>query len=184
MRIISGDRRGKKLITLEGMDVRPTSDRVKEAVFNILQFSIEGRVFLDLFAGSGQMGLEALSRGAKTAFFVDSSRASLKVVRQNIASTGFGDRAQVHEGGFDSFLQRTAQHFDLAFLDPPYHAGLLERALTLTEPHMNPGGTILCEHPVELALPPQVGAFVQQKCYRYGKIALTMYRREQQEGTT
>lgn len=181
MRIISGERRGKKLITLDGLDVRPTSERVKESVFNILQFSVEGRVFLDLFSGSGQMGLEALSRGAKRAVFVDSSKASLKVIRQNIASCGFADRAEVREGSFDSYLRRCTTRFDLAFLDPPYQAGLYERALQLTEPHMNPGGTILCEHPTGLAMPQQVGSFSVCKTYRYGNITLTLYRRGEQE---
>lgn len=178
MRIISGERRGKKLTALEGLAVRPTADRVKEALFNILQFSVEGRVFLDLFAGSGQVGLEALSRGAKQAVFVDSSKASLKVVRQNIAATGMGDRAVVQEADFAAYLRRKPQRFDLAFLDPPYHAGLLEQALPLTAACMNPGGVIICEHPVELSLPEQVGEFQAQKTYRYGKTALTLYRRE------
>ena len=178
MRIISGERRGKKLTTLEGLSVRPTADRVKEALFNILQFSVEGRVFLDLFAGSGQIGLEALSRGAKTAVFVDSSKASLKVVRQNIAATGMGERAVVQEADFSAYLRTTTQRFDIAFLDPPYQAGLLPAALPLTAARMNPGGVIVCEHPTELSLPEQVGDFRVQKTYRYGKTALTLYRRE------
>lgn len=178
MRIISGERRGKKLTALEGMAVRPTADRVKEALFNILQFSVEGRVFLDLFAGSGQIGLEALSRGAKMAVFVDSSKASLKVVRQNIAATGMGERAVVQEADFAAYLRRTTQRFDLAFLDPPYQAGLLRQALPLTADRMNPGGVIVCEHPAELPLPERAGEFQSEKTYRYGKIALTLYRRE------
>lgn len=181
MRIIAGDRRGKRLITLDGLDVRPTSERVKEAVFNILQFSIEGRTFLDLFAGCGQMGLEALSRGARAAVFVDSSKASLKVIRQNIGSSGLGERAEVQEGSFDSYLRRCNRSFDLAFIDPPYQAGLYEQALQLTEPHMNPGGTIVCEHPTGLSLPQRVGSFATQKTYKYGKVSLTLYRREEQE---
>lgn len=178
LRIISGERRGKKLTTLEGLSVRPTADRVKEALFNILQFSVEGRVFLDLFAGSGQIGLEALSRGAKTAVFVDSSKASLKVVRQNIAATGMGERAVVQEADFAAYLRGAAQRFDIAFLDPPYQAGLLPAALSLTAERMNPGGVIICEHPTELSLPEAAGEFQAQKTYRYGKTALTLYRRE------
>lgn len=95
MRIITGSRRGRKLKTLPGDAVRPTPDRVKEALFNILQFDLEGRVFLDLFAGSGQIGLEALSRGAKRAVFVDSAKASCGVVLENIHTTGFENEAQV-----------------------------------------------------------------------------------------
>lgn len=184
MRIISGDRRGKRLVTLDGLDVRPTSERVKESVFNILQFSIEGRTFLDLFAGCGQMGLEALSRGAKAAIFVDSSKASLKVIRQNITSTGLADRAEVHEGSFESYLRRCSRKFDLVFIDPPYLAGLYEPALTLAEPHMNPGGAILCEHPTKLSLPQRVGSFAAQKTYKYGNVSLTLYRRAEEEDLT
>ena len=99
MRIITGSRRGRKLKTLPGDAVRPTPDRVKEALFNILQFDLEGRVFLDLFAGSGQIGLEALSRGAKRAVFVDSAKASCGVVLENIHTTGFENEAQVMNAG-------------------------------------------------------------------------------------
>lgn len=91
MRIITGSKRGKKLVTLEGEQVRPTTDRVKESLFNILQFQLEGRKFLDLFAGSGQIGLEALSRGAALCVFVDSAKESIRVVEKNIQSTGLGD---------------------------------------------------------------------------------------------
>lgn len=180
MRIISGERRGKKLMTLEGMAVRPTADRVKEALFNILQFSIDGRNFLDLFAGSGQIGLEALSRGARAAVFVDSSKASLAVVKKNIAATGMEDRARVHEADFAAFLRRTTEKFDVAFLDPPYSAGLLTQALPLTAACMDPGGVIVCEHPVELSMPERAGSFLKRKTYRYGKIALSLYRGESQ----
>jgi 16S rRNA (guanine(966)-N(2))-methyltransferase RsmD len=100
MRIITGAARGKKLQSLEGERVRPTPDRVKEALFNIIQFDLEGRRVLDLFAGSGQLGLEALSRGAQEAVFVDSSRDSAGVVERNIAATGFGERAKVVNADF------------------------------------------------------------------------------------
>ena len=110
MRIITGSRRGKKLKTLEGSAVRPTPDRVKEALFNILQFDLEGRVFLDLFAGSGQIGLEALSRGAKRAVFVDSAKASCNVVLENIHATGFENEAQVMNAEYSSYLLRCTAH--------------------------------------------------------------------------
>lgn len=123
MRIITGSRRGRKLKTLPGDAVRPTPDRVKEALFNILQFDLEGRVFLDLFAGSGQIGLEALSRGAKRAVFVDSAKASCGVVLENIHTTGFENEAQVMNAEYASYLLRCTETFDIAFLDPPYRAG-------------------------------------------------------------
>ncbi len=181
MRIITGTKRGKKLITPEGMRVRPTSDRVKEALFNILQFLIEGRRFLDLFAGSGQIGLEALSRGAQSAVFVDISKDSLRVIRQNIEATGFGCRARAVQADFAGFLRGSRETFDAAFLDPPYRTGLLEQALPLVAARMAPGGIVVCEHPKEEELPETAGRFSKCKTYRYGKIMLTTYRRGEEE---
>ena len=94
MRVITGSARGRRLETLEGEDVRPTTDRVKEAVFSIIQFELEGRVFLDLFAGSGQMGIEALSRGAESAYFVDNSIKSVETVKRNLKATKLEDKAK------------------------------------------------------------------------------------------
>ena len=181
MRIISGSKRGKKLTALEGMQVRPTTDRVKEALFDILQFSVEGSRFLDLFAGSGQVGLEALSRGAAEAVFVDNLRDSIRVVEKNLTATGFFDRARVVQADFAAFLSRERELFDIAFLDPPYETGLLQQALPLAAEHMTPDGVIFCEHPVRESLPEEAGEFRKAKEYRYGKIALTVYRRPERE---
>ncbi len=181
MRIITGTKRGKKLLSLEGESVRPTTDRVKEALFDILQFSLEGRRFLDLFAGSGQIGLEAVSRGAEKVCFVDSSKAALRVVEKNIALTGFSQQSHVFLGDFETFLSATSETFDIAFLDPPYRTGLLERALPLTVKRMAPGGTLICEHPRDEELPERVGAFQKQKTYRYGRILLSVYRKSDKE---
>lgn len=176
MRIITGSARGKRLMTLEGEQVRPTPDRIKEALFNIIQFDLPERRVLDLFAGSGQLGLEALSRGAREAVFVDSSRDSVQIVEKNITATGFGEKAKIVFQDFQSYLSREAGRFDIAFLDPPYRKGLLEKALPLTAAVMNPGGTIICEHPSDEELPDSAGDFVQVRSYRYGKILLTVYR--------
>ena len=180
MRIITGSQRGKKLTALEGEQVRPTTDRVKESLFNILQFGIEGRRFLDLFAGSGQIGLEALSRGAGEAVFVDASRDSVKVLEKTVAATGFQDRSQIVPGDYAVFLAGNSKPFDIAFLDPPYRKGILQKALPLTARQMNPGGVILCEHPLGEELPERAGEFQRGKSYRYGKIMLTVYRREEE----
>lgn len=181
MRIITGTHRGKKLLTLEGEQVRPTTDRVKESLFNILQFQLEGRRFLDLFAGSGQIGLEALSRGAAHCVFVDAAKESVRVVEKNIQSTGLGDRAKVVNLDFAAYLRTCRERFDIAFLDPPYRTGLLERALPLVAEHIAPGGVILCEHPKDEALPEEAGPFRKHKSYRYGKIMLTAYRQPVEE---
>ncbi len=181
MRIISGTMRGKKLLTLEGEAVRPTTDRVKEALFDILQFRIEGRRFLDLFAGSGQIGLEALSRGAREAVLVDSSRASQRVIEQNVRALGFSDKARVVPMDFEAFLHSGPGAFDVIFLDPPYRTGLLQRALPLAARQLAPGGILLCEHPREEALPETVEALTWYRQYRYGKILLTSFCRAENE---
>ena len=178
MRIITGSRRGRKLKTLPGDAVRPTPDRVKEALFNILQFDLEGRVFLDLFAGSGQIGLEALSRGAKRAVFVYSAKASCGVVLENIHTTGFENEAQVMNAEYASYLLRCTETFDIAFLDPPYRTGTLTKALLAVTPHMNRGGIVICEHPTDEELPGTAGEFLRVRDYRYGKILLTAYRHQ------
>jgi len=176
MRVITGLARGKRLTTQQGESTRPTPEVVKEALFSVLQFQIEGRRVLDLFAGSGQLGIEALSRGAKQAVFVDASKDAVAIVEANLLHTGFTGNAQVKKMDFAAFLMQSAEPFDLAFLDPPYRTGLLQRALPLTAAVMNKGGTIICEHPRDEELPETAGDFVRGRSYRYGKIALTLFR--------
>ncbi len=182
MRVITGAARGRKLQTPPGEQVRPTTDAVKESVFSIIQFSVEGRAFLDAFAGSGQMGIEALSRGARHAVFLDNGRASLEAVRKNLAVTGLADKAEVIPADTLSYLSNCTQHFDIAFLDPPYQTGLLQQALQLVPRVMNPGGMILCEHPAEEVLPEAVGDFILKKSYKYGKIRITVFSHKEVEG--
>lgn len=176
MRVITGSARGRRLITLEGEDVRPTTDKVKEALFSIIQFELEGRKVLDLFAGSGQLGIEALSRGAKSAVFVDLSKKSVEVIKQNLENTGFSKNAIVLNTDSLAFAASRAEKYDIAFLDPPYRTGLLQKALPLTASIMNEGGIIICEAPFEEELPENVGDFAMTKEYKYGKIKLVTYR--------
>lgn len=178
MRIISGTAKGRRLKSLPGEDVRPTTDKVKEGIFSAIQFDIEGRRFLDLFAGSGQMGLEALSRGAENATFVDSSSESIKVCKENISATDFEADSKIIRSDAISFLALTNDIFDIAFLDPPYAGGLLEKALSLVCGKMSDYGIVICEHPPEVILPEQVGEFCVFKKYRYGKINVTTYKKE------
>jgi 16S rRNA (guanine966-N2)-methyltransferase len=183
MRIITGTKRGKKLLALEGEQVRPTTNMVKEALFNILQFGIEGRRFLDLFAGSGQIGLEALSRGAREAVLVDSSRDSVRVIQKNVEAAGFAGQARVAQSDFASYLRGERGRFDVAFLDPPYEAGLLGQALELAAGVMAPGGVMVCEHGSKETPPTEAGGFALKKTHRYGRTALTVYRaKETAEG--
>lgn len=147
MRIITGSARGTKLNTLEGDATRPTTDKVKEALFSMIQFDIEGRAVLDLFAGSGQLGLEALSRGAARATFIDESRAAVDVVIDNAKKTHLFDRCRVSVSGAIPFLKNNAgrETYDIVFLDPPYASGLLAQSLALLPPHLAPGASIICE---------------------------------------
>lgn len=178
MRVITGKARGHRLRTLEGSDVRPTADRVKEAIFSVIQFDLEGRRMLDLFAGSGQMGIEALSRGARSVVFVDSSPRSIAVVRDNLKSCGLEGCAEVVQGEAQIYLTpRTGrQDFDFAFLDPPYGKGILQAVLPSVVSVMKPTGAIICESPVDEALPETAGDFRIDRAYRYGKIQITFYR--------
>lgn len=177
MRVITGIARGKNLKTLDGNDVRPTSQKVKEAVFSAIQFDIEGRRVLDLFAGSGQLGIEALSRGAKNAVFVDNSSASVKIINQNLESTGFQANARVYSGDYASFTAMSRDVFDIVFLDPPYQKGLLVPALKSVLPLMSDYGIIVCEYPPEVEIPQSIGGFEVAKTYRYGKINVSVYRK-------
>ena len=176
MRIITGTARGRKLETLEGMEVRPTPDKIKESLFNIIQFQIEGRVFLDMFAGSGQIGLEALSRGADKAYFLDASKKSIAVIEKNVAACGFEDKARVINADSIVYVRNIHEEFDVIFLDPPYRTGLLEKALEAAAPKLTEGGILLAEHPVDEQLPDSVAGLEKQKDYKYGKIILTSYR--------
>ena len=122
MRIITGSAKGKKLVSLEGDATRPTSERIKEAIFSSIQFDVEGRKVLDLFAGSGQMGLEALSRGAQKATFIDSSREAMDIVKQNAKATGFFDICHYLVSDWKNYIRKASgrEQFDLVFIDPPY----------------------------------------------------------------
>lgn len=179
VRVITGSARGRVLKTLEGDDVRPTTDRVKESMFSIIQFEIEGRQVLDLFAGSGQLGIEALSRGAEYVTFTDMSKSSVDVVKSNLISTGLTKNSAVLQTDAMTFLRNNRKKFDIVFMDPPYRKGLLQSALPLVAQSMNDGGVIVCEHPCDEELPNQAGIFAKYRDYKYGKITVTVYRKSE-----
>lgn len=177
MRVITGEARGRKLITVEGTEtVRPTTDGVKEAIFSAIQFEIEGRTVLDMFAGSGQLGIEALSRGAKEVYFVDSAIASIKVIKENLRHTRLEDRAHVVNMPFSAFLKSTRATFDIAILDPPYNLKILQKALPHLEEKMSDSGIIICEHEKECTLPRELGRFEIAKVLKHSRTAVTIYR--------
>ena len=147
MRIISGLRRGMKLSSLDGLDTRPTTDRVKENVFNIISFSLPCGNVLDLFAGSGALGIEAISRGSSHCTFVESNKNAIKIIKQNIESASFSDKCDILMSDAVSYLKSCSNTFDLIFLDPPYNKGFLTPVFkTIAERKLlNPGGVIVCE---------------------------------------
>ena len=176
MRVITGSARGRKLSTLEGEDVRPTTDMVKEAMFSVIQFDIEGSTVLDLFCGSGQLGIEALSRGAKYCRFVDISNASAQCARENITACGFREKSAVTVMDSIDFIRQVRMTFDIALLDPPYRKGLIEKAMPYAAEKMSDRGIVLCEHERGLVLPDSYGRLTKTNTYRYGKIEVTAYR--------
>jgi len=179
MRVISGEARGRRLKELSGLDTRPTTDKVKEALFNIIQFELEGRTVLDLFAGTGQLGVEALSRGAKACTFVDQRKEAAALTRENLRLCGFSERSRVVQGDALSFLSSCRERYDVVFLDPPYQSGLLEKCLdALTRFDISGDyGIIVCESAADRTLPPLAPPWEQGREYRYGKIKLTVFRR-------
>lgn len=177
MRVITGSARGRKLKTPEGSDVRPTSDMVKEAIYSIIQFDIPGADVLDLFAGSGQLGIEALSRGANHCVFVDKRAESIALVRENAMTCGFLKQARILTADSYDYLLTAKKGFDIALLDPPYEQGLIQKVMERLPDKINDGGIVVCEHENELTLPEEFGSLKQHKRYKYGKIALTVYKK-------
>ena len=176
MRVISGTAGGRQLKSLPGDAVRPTADHVKEALFNILQFDLEGRRVLDLFGGTGQLGIEALSRGAREAVFTDQSKNSVSLIRENLKRCGM--KAPVLQTDALSYLNR-GEKFDIIFIDPPYDAGLyapvLERINAVD--NLNEGGIIICETRAGTELPDLQPPYRLLRRRRYGSVELTYYGR-------
>lgn len=176
MRVITGSAKGRKLREPKDQSIRPTTDMVKEAIFSIVQFDVPGRRVLDLFAGTGQLGIEALSRGARECVFVDSSPASLALVRDNLAICKM--QAPIIRSDALAYLSR-GEKFDLVFIDPPYAGGLYEdilKAIFLFD-ILHEGGIILVESPRNEPLPGAPAPYARGRSYHYGKISLTVYTR-------
>jgi len=176
MRVITGTARGRKLRALDGQAVRPTADRVKEAVFSIINFDIPNSRVLDLFAGSGQLGIEALSRGTAHCVFADRSPDAVEIIRENLQNTGLYARSRVVCCDYTNLLKNG--EYDIAFLDPPYKDGLLEKALPLVAPRMSPRGIIICETDGEAKLPQFAGNFILTDVRRYGIVWIGIYKME------
>lgn len=180
MRVITGTAKGRRLRTLPGLDVRPTIEGVKEAIFSIVQFEVEGAVVLDLFSGSGQLGIEALSRGAKKVVFVDNAAESVKIIKENLKHTKLEANAVVCNMANNAFLRSTKEKFDIAILDPPYNHRLIHKSMPQLVEKMSESGIIICEHEKETSLPERFGDFAISKIYRHGRVTLTAYRKSEE----
>ena len=180
MRVIAGKAKGIQLNTPEGMLTRPTTDRVKEALFSIIQFELPGARVLDLFGGTGQLGIEALSRGAESAVFVDSRREACQLIRSNLKKTHFESQSTVVQSDYLDYLNRCRESFQIILLDPPYAEVFLENAIKkITEIDiLQSGGIIVAERPLEKELPWEFDGYTRSRDYKYGKILLTLYRKD------
>ena len=183
MRVISGKARGVVLKTPDGMLTRPTADRVKEALFSILQFELPGAEVLDLFGGTGQLGIEAISRGAKSAVFVDAREDACRLIKENLRRTGFEKEGSVVRADYLDYLKRCRQTFQIILLDPPYAEEFLENSLKMiTEIDiLKSGGIIVAERPLGKDLPWEFPGYTRSRDYKYGKTLLTLYRKDQTE---
>lgn len=182
MRVITGKARGVQLKTPEGMLTRPTADRVKEALFSIINFDIPGANVLDLFGGTGQLGIEALSRGARNSVFVDQREDACKLIRENLKRTKLELSGNVVRSDYLDYLARCREKFDIIFLDPPYAEVFLETALNkITEIDiLQSNGIIVTERPLGKELPWDFEGYVRSKDYKYGKTLLTIYRKNEE----
>ena len=179
MRVITGTARGIQLKTPEGMVTRPTSDRVKEAMFSIIHFDIPGARVLDLFGGTGQLGIEALSRGAKSAVFVDAGEPACRLIKENLKRTKLEGQGRVVRSDYLDYLSRCREQFDIILLDPPYAEVFLENALKkITEIDiLSENGIIVAERPLGKELPWEFSGYQRSKDYKYGNTLVTIYRK-------
>ncbi|MBR0276840.1 MAG: 16S rRNA (guanine(966)-N(2))-methyltransferase RsmD [Clostridia bacterium] len=174
MRVISGKARGTNLFSLEGNHTRPTSDKVKEAMFSIINFYLYDSMVLDLFAGSGALGIEALSRGAKKCFFVENNLSAGAIVKKNIEKTRFSDFSVVKTMDFKTFLNETNEKFDVILLDPPYNKKMCDKALKIISDRglLREDGIIVCETEIGEKIESD---YILKKEYKYGKTKLSLF---------
>ena len=188
MRIITGSARGTKLFTLEGESTRPTSERAKEAVFSMIQFEIEGRRVLDLYAGSGQLGLEALSRGAAYCLFVDSNPEAIAIVKKNIEKTKMQDRCRTIISDANNYVRKASggDKYNIIFLDPPYASGLIVPTLEriIASDILAEGGLVFCETDKDDPLDNRedlLEYFNVRRNGSYGKVKLLLLEKKSEE---
>ncbi|HIE12354.1 MAG TPA: 16S rRNA (guanine(966)-N(2))-methyltransferase RsmD [Desulfotomaculum sp.] len=186
MRVIAGSAKRRRLRTPPGKSIRPTADRVKEALFNILAVKIAGSRFLDLFAGTGGIGIEALSRGAARVVFVERSPRAVNLIRENLRRTGLSQKSSVFRGDALTALNllgRRGECFDVIYIDPPYKKGYETKALRLIASRglLAPGGLAVCESDWRDELPEAVEGLVLTRRERYGDTVLSFYGPEEEK---
>ena len=178
MRVISGTAKGRKLEAPRGLNTRPTTDMVKEAIFSSIQFSVPGAKILDLFSGSGRMGIECLSRGAVSGVFVDSDLKSIDVIKRNLKNCSLFEKSRVVNMQAESFLAACKDEFDIVFLDPPYNKGILDKIIEKVYQNLSEGGIIMAESELGWKLSNEIPGLTEAKVYKYGKIQVTKFIRE------
>ena len=188
MRVVAGRQKGRRLKEPEGQDLRPTSARVREALLAILAHRTQDARVLDLYAGTGALGIEALSRGARQAVFVDNHVAATRVLRENVARCGHDEQCVVITQDVETFLASPPSFgeppaFDIVFVDPPYHATDLGRLLERLDlsGKIAAQGMVILEHFFKYAVPSRIGALTQTRQSRYGDTILTFYQRAAEE---
>ena len=186
MRVVSGICKGRPLKAVPGNTTRPTTDKVKEALFNMIGPYFDGGIGLDLFAGSGGLGLEALSRGLDKVIFIDRESKAIQVIQENIKTCKFEEQAEVYRNDADRALKALIKRdlcFDYIFLDPPYKKQQLVSLLEKMDKHdiVKKDGIVVCEHSFDVELPESMGRFSQIKHEKYGIIAISIYIRSVME---
>lgn len=179
MRIIAGDARGRKILAPDSYDIRPTSDRVKESLFNMIGTKVQGAQVLDLFGGTGNLGLESISRGALFCIFVDSSRESVKLIKQNIELLGYEKYSKVYTNDAQAalrILSKREMKFDVIFMDPPYKKNIIPPLLTGIEEILNKDGILVVEHDIRDAIPERVGNTINYRRKNYGDTVISLYK--------
>ncbi len=181
MRVIAGKYKGRGLCSIKGIDIRPTSDMVKESLFNILGDAVIDSRFLDLFGGTGGVGIEALSRGAEHAVFIDASTKSIKVLKENLNNLGIKEEAEVFNTEYSTAINKLDKYnkkFDIIFIDPPYGIGIAESALELIEKSavLSQSGLIIVEHDSKHNMPEGIGKQYKYRTKQYGNTALSFYK--------
>jgi len=176
MRIIAGKAKGHRIYAPKGLNTRPTTDRVRESLFNILQPIINGTEVLDLFAGTGALGIEALSRGAKHVDFVDCWLPAIKAIKRNLSLTKLESYASVFQEDSLNFIKKVGKKYDLIFLDPPYQTDLAIQALNLLHTVLQDDGIIVVETSKLIEIPEQVGKFCTYRQSVYGDTRIWFYK--------